>query len=452
MKKLHIFLSHSSADAKLAGEVCRILEKDGHSCFIAPRDIRSGHEYAEELIDGIDNSDVMLLLLSKQANSSPHVLREVERAVSKNKPIIVYKLGNFELSKSMEYFLMTHQWLDSHADKNYNAILKCINEFAGDTKEEAKPSRVKPIIPIAVIIFAIVLAAVIVMRVRTAGSPSNAATLPDYGTQRPVYSESAEVHLGDTLTFGTYNGEPVDWRVIHISDDLASAVVISDKILTMKSFDAAEGGEYNYYDGVNYWRTRTSELSEELQRLIRGDNRWELSNIRTWLNSAKEMVKYSDFPPTVKAMSMHNNSYDTESGFLHGFTDEELSFILTVQHTTGGSITEDKVYLLSEDELKWLYDADVTVHAEPTLAAVAHDESGWYSSNLDAYKTKDHFWWLRDADTSDSCSVRLVNISYGSDSIISDFAGLEGYGIRPAMTIDLTAGAFLSIMENNKIR
>ena len=131
---MRIFLSHSSADSKLATEVCAMLEANGHSCFIAPRDIRSGYEYAQELVDGIDGADVMLLLLSKRANDSPHVLREVERAVSKNKPIIVYKLENFTLSKSMEYFLMTHQWLDSQADVDHSAILKCIDEFTGDNK------------------------------------------------------------------------------------------------------------------------------------------------------------------------------------------------------------------------------------------------------------------------------------------------------------------------------
>ena len=99
---MRIFLSHSSTDSKLAEEICSGLEKEGFGCFITPRDIRSGCEYADELVNGIDSCDIMLLLLSKLANESPHVLREVERAVSKNKAIIVYKLEEVALSKSME--------------------------------------------------------------------------------------------------------------------------------------------------------------------------------------------------------------------------------------------------------------------------------------------------------------------------------------------------------------
>lgn len=464
---MRIFLSHSSTDSKLATEVCAMLEANGHSCFIAPRDIRSGHEYAQELVDGIDGADVMLLLLSKRANDSPHVLREVERAVSKNKPIIVYKLENFTLNKSMEYFLMTHQWLDSQTDVDHSAILKCIDEFADGTKSTrndistdsenassgktdtkhtaSKSSPRKTIIAVAAVLLAAVIAVsafVVPHLKKTAGSPSNAATLPDYNTEKPVFSENTEIKLGDTVSLGRYNDEPILWRVIHISEDEASAVVISDKLLTMKAFDVAEGGEYNAYDGENYWRTATDALSKDMQRLVRGDNRWSVSNLRTWLNSDREMVKYTDCPPAAKAMSMHNNGYDTEAGFLHNFTENELSAILTTQVQNDGDVTEDKIFLLSSDELSWLYDADVSIYAKPTSSAIELDESGWYSSNLEAYKCKDHFWWLRDTDGNDACRVKVVNISYGDEQIIADFAGLEGYGVRPAMTIDLTSDIF----------
>ena len=88
---MRIVLSHSSADHALAEEICSELEQNERTCFIAPRDIRSGHEYAEELVNGIDSCDIMLLLLSKQANGSPHVLRETDMAVSKAKTMIVYR-------------------------------------------------------------------------------------------------------------------------------------------------------------------------------------------------------------------------------------------------------------------------------------------------------------------------------------------------------------------------
>ena len=116
---MSIFISHSSKDADVALKICEILEKNGKKCFIAPRDIRMGKEYAEEIVNGIDHAQAMVLLMSEHANKSPHVLREVERAVSKSIPILVYALEKVELSKSMEYFLMSHQWMNVESGGDY---------------------------------------------------------------------------------------------------------------------------------------------------------------------------------------------------------------------------------------------------------------------------------------------------------------------------------------------
>ena len=127
---MRIFISHSSKDAEIAREVCDLLEQQSCTCFLAPRNIRSGYEYAEEIVNGIDSSDILLLLLSWASNTSPHVLREVERAVSKKIPIIVYRLEEVELTKSMEYFLMTNQWILPDVKKGHAVVLDCIRDYA----------------------------------------------------------------------------------------------------------------------------------------------------------------------------------------------------------------------------------------------------------------------------------------------------------------------------------
>ncbi len=53
MKKL-VFISHASADASKAGELCKALEDMGFGCWIAPRDIDPGKQYGEEIIHGIE--------------------------------------------------------------------------------------------------------------------------------------------------------------------------------------------------------------------------------------------------------------------------------------------------------------------------------------------------------------------------------------------------------------
>ncbi len=204
-----------------------------------------------------------------------------------------------------------------------------------------------------------------------ASEPQEAESVPE--------TAAAQVELGDSIFFGTYNNEPVEWRVINLSEDKTQAVVIANSIITMKAYDAAESGNFNYYDGSDYWNVAAEELDAELQRMIRGDNRWEFSNIRTWLNSDREIVTYNDQPPTSQAMTEKRNGYHTEAGFLNTFTTEELSAIVETKVKTGSTLTEDKVFLLSTDEVQWLYDADVSVYAIPTQAAVEQDSSKWVS-------------------------------------------------------------------------
>ena len=442
---MQVFVSHSSVNGQQAKNICKLIEKNGHSCFFAPRDIQSGHEYAEALVNGIDGSDMLLLLLSQGANSAPHVLREIERAVSKKIPIIVYKLEEVTLSKSMEYFLMSHQWINTKPGEDYGKIINCINDFAGKEKyvetqkqnetKKAKSAGTKKIIA-AAISLAVVAAGVIVgVSLVNGGSGQSVAVQDaDDSLQAAVNAE-----LGDTILLGQYNGEPIEWRVIKLSDDGRQAVVISKDIITIKAYDAAEGGKYNFHDGEYYWNVSAEELEDGLERLVRGDNRWELSNIRTWLNSDKENVEYVDQAPAAQAMSEQRSGYNTEAGFLKSFTAEELATIVATQVKTGDTVTVDKVFMLSSEELEWLEEADVSKYAKPTSAALEQDKSQWYEVEVDGYGVEDYYWWLRDGDGSSVSESYIVGTSYWDGKLISQAVGLEGFGVRPAMTVDLTS-------------
>jgi hypothetical protein len=108
-----VFISYSSKDAVTANAVCTTLEQDGLSCWIAPRDASPGDYYAESLIEGIMASRTLVLLLSSHSNRSPQVLREVERAVSKDIPMVPFRIEEVELSESMEFYISSQHWLDA---------------------------------------------------------------------------------------------------------------------------------------------------------------------------------------------------------------------------------------------------------------------------------------------------------------------------------------------------
>ena len=109
-----VFISYSTADKKTADAICRSLEEAGLSCWIAPRNISPGRDYGEAIINGISTSRLMVLVLSRTANTSPQVKREVERAVNKSVPIIPFRIEDVPMSKALEYYLSTAHWLDAY--------------------------------------------------------------------------------------------------------------------------------------------------------------------------------------------------------------------------------------------------------------------------------------------------------------------------------------------------
>ena len=108
-----VFISHSSKDKVYADAVCARLESEGIRCWIAPRDILPGMAWGEAIVEAIEGSRLMVLLFSSNANSSPQIEREVERALNKQVTIVPLRIESVMPGKSLEYFLGTPHWLDA---------------------------------------------------------------------------------------------------------------------------------------------------------------------------------------------------------------------------------------------------------------------------------------------------------------------------------------------------
>ena len=125
-----VFISYSSKDKVIADAVCARLEGRGIRCWIAPRDVQPGLPYGEEIIDAIHGSQVMVLVFSSNANASPHIPKEIERAVSHGVSIIPLRVEAVAPGKSLDYFISSVHWLDaitppleSHLESLANTIL-----------------------------------------------------------------------------------------------------------------------------------------------------------------------------------------------------------------------------------------------------------------------------------------------------------------------------------------
>ena len=108
-----VFISYSTKDREAGEAVADALEGAGVSCWIAPRDIQAGESWGGSIIEALNDSKVMLLIFSSSANSSPQVVREVERATEKRVVVIPFRIEDVEPTADMEYFLRSRHWLNA---------------------------------------------------------------------------------------------------------------------------------------------------------------------------------------------------------------------------------------------------------------------------------------------------------------------------------------------------
>ena len=108
-----VIISHSHEDKPAADAACAALEARGIRCWIAPRDIDPGQEWAASILQAIQGARIMLLVFSRHANQSPQVKREVERAVHSGKALLPLRIEDVLPEAALEYFLGTPHWLDA---------------------------------------------------------------------------------------------------------------------------------------------------------------------------------------------------------------------------------------------------------------------------------------------------------------------------------------------------
>jgi hypothetical protein len=108
-----VFISYSTKDKVTADAVCATLELNSVRCWIAPRDILPGMEYAEALIEALHSSRLLVLVFSSGANASLQVRQEVERAVSRGIPVLPFRIEDVPPNRAMEFYISGRHWLDA---------------------------------------------------------------------------------------------------------------------------------------------------------------------------------------------------------------------------------------------------------------------------------------------------------------------------------------------------
>ena len=148
-----VFISHSSKDKAVGEEICRFLEGNGISCWIAPRDVTPGKNYGAAIVDAIDECHIFVLILTGESNKSGQVVREVERAANNNSVIIPLRVEDVQPSRDLEFYVSSSHWLDAinkPLAKHLGHLLEAIRNWepeGGAERSSVAPAAVTAVAP-----------------------------------------------------------------------------------------------------------------------------------------------------------------------------------------------------------------------------------------------------------------------------------------------------------------
>lgn len=110
-----IFISHTSEDRPAAARIAAALEARGLACWIAPRDIAAGLDWADAIMLGLAEAGCMLVVHSAATSASPMVRRELNSAVTRGLPLLPVRIDDSEPQDGIGFYLATAQWLDARS-------------------------------------------------------------------------------------------------------------------------------------------------------------------------------------------------------------------------------------------------------------------------------------------------------------------------------------------------
>ncbi|HTU11708.1 MAG TPA: TIR domain-containing protein [Allosphingosinicella sp.] len=125
----HVFISHASENRDEANELVALLESKGVTAWIAPRDVRPGLDYSEELQRAIENAAAFVVLVTDHSNKSPYVRAETEMAFSCQKPMLPMRLTDINPAPGLAFFLKIRHWTDAYGANREAALSRLVLEL-----------------------------------------------------------------------------------------------------------------------------------------------------------------------------------------------------------------------------------------------------------------------------------------------------------------------------------
>lgn len=100
-----VFISYSSKQEAIAREIRDTIEAKHISYWMAPESIPAGSSYQERIPVALQEVDVVLLILTPDAEKSRWVQKEIGSAIGANKKLLPYQIKEFALNNEFRFLL-----------------------------------------------------------------------------------------------------------------------------------------------------------------------------------------------------------------------------------------------------------------------------------------------------------------------------------------------------------
>ncbi len=122
-----VFISYRQEDRAVAERLCGALEGRNISCWIAPRDIYPGQEWAYGIVEGLKRCHCFVVILSEHSKNARQIAREVELADSSGLRMITFRIEDVQPPPALLYFLGNVQWLDAFPNRFEQAFARLVD-------------------------------------------------------------------------------------------------------------------------------------------------------------------------------------------------------------------------------------------------------------------------------------------------------------------------------------
>ncbi|HBL54515.1 MAG TPA: hypothetical protein DDZ36_01080 [Deltaproteobacteria bacterium] len=146
-----VFVSYARTDRERVVELVERMRSAGIGVWVDEGGIHGASLWGQEIVDAIDASKVMVLMISDSSIASDNVVKELSIASEEKKPILPVYLQRSQLPKSMRYQLAGIQhieFFEGQEDEAFKSMLVSLSRLGVSTGEtETKQDPPPEIVP-----------------------------------------------------------------------------------------------------------------------------------------------------------------------------------------------------------------------------------------------------------------------------------------------------------------